>query len=81
MSSASENALTTSNVFTFIGFSLVASLDSKRFHRVRFARSKHATPGIPVRAVRIGTAVDSAHGAQKGLDRLWGCEFSNEPAA
>jgi hypothetical protein len=44
MSSASENAPTTSNVFTFIGFSLVASLDSKRFHRARL----HAAIMVPI---------------------------------
>jgi hypothetical protein len=44
MSSASENAPTISNVFTFIGFSLVASLDSIGFHRERL----HAANMVPI---------------------------------
>ena len=81
MSNASENAPTTSNVFTFIGFSLMVSLDSKRFHRERFARTKHGTHSARVGAVRIRTVVKQRRACQEGLDRLWVCEFSNEPAA
>jgi hypothetical protein len=71
MSNASENAPTTSNIFTFIGFSLVASLGAKRFHRDRL----HAANGLPLAhpwALSVFAQwPNNVHGAPKSLDGCW----------
>ena len=64
MSSASENALATSNVFSFIGFSLWRHLIPNVPPRT-IARCKHGTHNAPVGAVRIRTVVEPRRGRKK----------------
>jgi hypothetical protein len=80
MSSASENAPTTSNVFTFIGFSLVVSLDSQRFHRERSHAANMVPTAHPWRCPYSHSGRTTPRVAKK-LASAAGMELSNEPAA
>jgi hypothetical protein len=58
MSSASEKAPTTSNVFTFIGFSFGGVAQFQTLPPQMIACSKHGTHSAPLGAVRIRTVVE-----------------------